>query len=299
MNQPRKPNEDDQNTLLDKNKNHYSVEENLHQPFEKGSGATIYKSCRSFCGTIIQCGLCCCSPCECGPVKTISQGYVGLKTEFGTYTGKLPPGFYSFNPCTEKIIEVDMRAKIIDVGLQSLLTKDNVTVMIDAYVNYSVVEPEKAVFKVQNYQSMMTFLTRSVMKTIVAEHTLGEMLVNRKVIEKKLTHIIDEKTHAYGLKVMNIETQRIQLPQNMERAMATVAESQKRSEARIIDAKGNLESAKVFKRAADTFSENEVSLQLQYFEILKAVASEQESTLVLSDSILGQIRDAKNNKKKR
>lgn len=291
MNQPRSPN-DDNNNLLDR-RNQYSPDQNLYKPYEKGGGATAYKACRSFCGGIIQCGLCCFAPCECGPVKTISQGHVGLKKEFGRYVCKLPPGFYSFNPCTEQIVQVDMRAKIIDVGLQTLLTKDNVTVFIDAYVNYAVIEPEKAIFKVQDYQSMMTFLTRSVMKTIVAEHTLSEMLVNRKVIEKKLTHIIDEKTHAYGLKVMTIETQRIQLPKNMERAMATVAESQKRSEARIIDAKGNLESAKVFKLAADTLSENEVSFQLQYFETLKAVASEQQSTIVLSDSILGQIRDNK------
>lgn len=297
MQQPRTIN-DDENNLLDRN-THQFDDENLYKPYEKGGGATVYKACRSFCGAIVQCTLCCCAPCEVGPIQTINQGHVGLKTEFGKYTGKLPPGLYSFNPCTENIISVDMRAKIIDVGLQTLLTKDSVTVMIDAYVNYSVVEPEKAVFKVQNYQSMMTFLTRSVMKTIVAEHTLGEMLINRKVIEKKLTNIIDEKTHSYGLKVMTIETQRIQLPQNMERAMATVAESQKRSEARVIDARGNLESAKVFKQAADTLSQNEVSLQLQYFETLKTVASEQQSTIVLSDSILGEIRANKERKNKR
>lgn len=136
---------------------------------------------------------------------------------------------------------------------------------------------------------MIRFFTQGVMKTIIAEHTLTEILVKRKEIEKKLTQIIDDKTDQYGLKVFNIETQKIQLPVEMDRAMAAVAEAQKQSEARLIDAKGNLESAKIFKDAADILGENEISLQLQYFETLKFIAAEKNKTIIVPDSLLNAL----------
>ena len=106
-----------------------------------------------------------------------------------------------------------------------MLTKDNVTLYVDAYVNFRVTDPEKATFKVVSYMSMIRFFTQGVMKTIIAEHTLTDILVKRKEIERKITKIIDDKTDEYGLKVFNIETQKIQLPVEMDRAMAAVAES--------------------------------------------------------------------------
>lgn len=187
---------------------------------------------------------------------------MGLKLEYGKYVARLPPGLYAFNPCTEEIKVVDMRSQIIDVGNQQLLTKDNVTLTVDAFVNYRVVDPALAVFKVYDFRQMIMYLTQGVMKTIIAEHTLQELLANRKSIEKKITKIIEQSTNPYGIRVDLIETQRIKLPHSMERAMATVAETQKQSEARIIDAKGNLESAKIFKEAADELSKNTVSIQL-------------------------------------
>lgn len=175
----------------------------------------------------------------------------------------------------------------MDLNGQTLLTKDNVTVYVDAYVHYRIVVPEWAIFKVEDYYQLVKFMTSGVMKTIVAEHTLTELMVNRKNIEKKITDIIDEKTDPYGIKVIDIETQRIQLPPQMERAMAIVAESEKQSEARVIDARGNLESAKIFKDAADELSKNKISLQLQYFETLKFIAAEKNSTIIVPDSIIG------------
>lgn len=267
------------------------MDKELDKPLERNAEAECYKSCLSFCGGIQRNIQCCCATCGCGPLKTIEQGNVGLKIRFGKFISKLRPGLHSFNPCTEDIIVVDIRAQVLDVGNQSLLTKDNVTVYIDAYVNYRVVSPEAAIFKVDNYEQMMKYFTQGVMKTIVAEHTLTDLLVNRKVIEHKITEIIDEKTDPFGIKVFDIETQKIELPQNMERAMATVAETEKQSEARLVDAKGNLESAKIFKEAADELSKNEISLQLQYFETLKFIAAERNRTIILPDSILSALRN--------
>ena len=227
--------------------------------------------------------------CDAGPVKIIPQGFIGMRTEFGRLIEKLPPGLHDYNRCSEKIIMLDLRSQIIDIPAQSLLTRDNVTVSVDAYVNYKIVIPELAYFTVSDFNSLVGYMTQGVMKTIVAERTLSELLVNRDEIEKGITNIIDKKTDRYGVKVLLIETKSISLPANMERAMATVAESEKESEAKIIDAKGNLESARIFRKAADELSQNELSIQLQYFETLKNISAEKNSTIIVPDSILSMV----------
>lgn len=262
----------------------------LNKPFDENAENACYKNCLQKCGSCSIGAKYLCAMCGAGPIIVIEQGTVGLKLRFGKYVSKLQPGMYTYNPCSEEIQVIDMRAQVLDVGNQSLLSKDNVTLYVDAYVNFRVTDPEKATFKVASYMSMIRFFTQGLMKTIIAEHTLTEILVKRKEIEKKITQIIDEKTDQYGLKVFNIETQKIQLPVEMDRAMAAVAESQKQSEARLIDAKGNLESAKIFKDAADILGENEISLQLQYFETLKFIAAEKNKTIIVPDSLLNALR---------
>ena len=253
-----------------------------------------FKACRGAAGLGVMCcctALCCiCPDSKSGILRQIKQGSIGMLISFGKLVKKLPPGLYAFNPCTQRIIVVEMRAQMLDIGMQNLLTKDNATVMVDGYVHFAVIEPEKAIFKAKNYVRMISSFTQGTMKSIVAEHTLTEMLTNRKAIEKKLTGIIDEKTHPYGLKVFSIETMRVQLPDMMERAMAVVAERGKQAEANVIDARGSLESAKVFREAADVFGENEVSLQLHYFEVLKKLASEHNSMMVVPDNVLRETR---------
>ena len=134
-------------------------------------------------------------------------------------------------------------------------------------------------------------MTQGCMKTIASEHTLSEQLINRQVIEKKITDIIDKKTNDYGIKVINIEVQTISLPEKMERSMARVAESEKHNQAKVIDAKGNLESASIFRKAADELGKNKLSIQLQYFDVLKQISSEKNTTIIVPDSIIGNFRE--------
>jgi len=251
--------------------------------------AAGYASCIKCCGNIPKLVCCICAACDCGPVRRIPTGMIGLLSEFGRFIRKLEPGLHSFNQCAQTILVVDLKTQILNIPAQMLLTKDNVTVQVDAFVTYRLAVPELAVFKVRNYQDLVNFMTQGVMKTIVAERTLSELLVNRNEIEKAITGIIDDKTDPYGIKVISIETRSINLPTSMERAMATVAESKKESEAKVIDAKGSLESAKIFRKAADELKGNPISLQLQYFETLKGIASENNSTIIVPDSILSSI----------
>ena len=185
---------------------------------------------------------------------------------------------------------VDMRIQCLNTEKQKLLTRDNVTVQIDVSVNYKIVIPEYALYKSTNYYSFLSLTIESVMKAIVAERTLSQLLVNRKEIEKSTTQIMDEKLHQYGIDVLSVETQSFQLPVNMERAMATVAESEKESEAKSIKAKGNLESAKAFRQAADELGKNLISMELKYFETMKEVAAAAPSILVVTNSIMESVK---------
>jgi len=183
-----------------------------------------------------------------------------------------------------------MRAQMINIPPQSLLTKDNVTLTVDAFCQYRITIPELAAFKVQSVNQLINFMCQGTMKTVFCEHSLTELLLNRKEMEKKITELIDTATDPYGIKVINIGTQKIQLPSTMERAMATVAESEKQKAAKLIDAQANLDSSKIFREAADELGKNPLSIQLQYFETLKLIAAEKNSTILVPDSILSSIK---------
>jgi regulator of protease activity HflC (stomatin/prohibitin superfamily) len=251
--------------------------------------ASAYAGCLKCCGDFCIVACCPCSACGCGPLVEIEQGFIGLKTEFGRLTGKLGPGLHTYNKCTENIIKVDMRIQSLNVQGQTLLSKDSVTVHVDVFVNYRIVIPEYALYKTSNYYELLDLMVQAVMKHIVSERTLSQLLVNRKEIEKSTTFLVDERTHPFGIDVISIETQSIRLPKNMERVMAAVAESEKRAEAKVIDAKGNLESAKIFRAASDELIKNPNSVELQYFETLKAIAMENPSTLIVPDSIMSVV----------
>lgn len=251
--------------------------------------SSAYYSCLEFYGKVPKCCCVFCAPCGCGPVRVIEEGHEGLILTLGRYTRKIGPGIHALNPCTEKVRVVDMRAQMCNIPAQSLLTKDNVSLTVDAFCQYKITIPELAEFKVQNVVRMIGFMTQGTMKTVFCENTLSELLANRKKIEKNITELIDSATDAYGIKVLNIGTQKITLPSSMERAMATVAESEKQKAAKIIDAEANKDSAKIFREAADELGKNPISLQLQYFETLKMIAAEKNSTILVPDSILSRI----------
>lgn len=222
-------------------------------------------------------------------MKTVQEGYEGLILTLGRYTRKIGPGIHALNPCTEDLIHVDMRAQICDIPAQNLLTKDNVALSVDAFCQFKITIPELAQFKVENSKRLIEFMAQGTMKTVFCENTLTELLANRKKIEKNVTEMMDTATDAFGIKVLNMGTKKIVLPASMERAMATVAESEKQKAAKIIDAEANKDSAKIFREAADELGKNPISLQLQYFETLKMIAAERNSTILVPDSILSRI----------
>ena len=281
----------DEFSLIDDHvdESHYLSPHKQSSYLEQTSEATCFKMCLSTAGNFCRMIQCCCASCGCGPIQIINEGEVGLRLDFGKLSNILKPGIHSFNPCTQKIIKVNIKSQIIQIDQLVLLTSDSVTLFIDVYVNYSVVDPVRATFMVSDYSRMITFFTQGVMKNCISTNSLTDFLQNRQKIESKLVKLIDAQTVKYGLKVYSIETMRVQLPQSMDRVMAITAESQRQATAKIIEARGDLTSAPIFKQSADELEKNHLSIQLHYFDTLKTIAGANNSTLVVPDSILNSL----------
>lgn len=248
--------------------------------------ASLYSGYLSCCGGISRHGCIVCAFCGCGPVVEIHQGFIGLVQAFGRFIRKIGPGLHTYNSCTEQILSVDMRSQTLNIVPQDLITRDNITITVDCYVVYKIIVPELAIYRLENYSEFINYTTMGTIKTIVAGKTLTELLSQEDEIEAEITQIIDKQTDPFGIDVFSIEIQRIRISDALVSALATIALSEKEMEAKIINAKGNFDSARVFREAADELSKNPLSLQLHYFETLKQISSEKNSQITLMPSVL-------------
>lgn len=252
-------------------------------PVDKASG---YSGCIKCCGLIPKVLCVVCAPCDCGPTRIITTGNIGLLMEFGRLVQKLPPGLHSINNCSQTLLVVDIRTKVLDIKPQVLMTKDNITVKIDGFITYKVVCPELAYFTVNNFLNLLINMSKGLLKTVVVERTLTQLLQDRDEIAEQITSEIDKQTSPFGVKVISIDIQQVDLPLEMEAIMAKVATSKIEAEAKIIDAQGNLDCAKCYRKSADLFKENPVSLRLQYMEVLQQISAENNKTYIVPQEIL-------------
>jgi len=260
----------------------------LNNQKDRVSGYASFIRC---CGIIPKVACCICAPCGHGPVRIIPTGYIGLLSEFGKVVAKLEPGMHTVNSCSQQLIIVSLKTQVIDIPVQELLTKDNVTITIDAYVAYKVRCPELAYYKVENVMRLIGLMTQGVLKAVVAERNLTDLLTSRDEVEEAITKTIDKETDPYGIDVQTIEMKSISLPEKMQHAMATVAESKKEAEAKVVDAQGNLQSAKIYKQAADQLSKEPLSIYLQYFDLMKSVAAKHNhDTMIIPSTVLEALK---------
>jgi regulator of protease activity HflC (stomatin/prohibitin superfamily) len=247
----------------------------------------IYRCLQTVLGNILKCSLC---PAYCfgvGPVLKVNQGWVAVGKTFGRYDRILPPGTYVINSCTEGFKYIDLKAQIEDVNQQTVLTRDNVTIQVDAVAFYQVKNPKKAAFRVDNYQEATLNIVKGTLKNVIGEHYLQPLLEERKSIDQELAKMVQKKTKAFGIKVFTVEIKEIYLPAEMQRAFATVAESMREKEAKIIDAEGHLMAAGLLKEAADEIGKNPSGLQLPYFDILLKISKENNRTVIIPESLGG------------
>ena len=191
------------------------------------------------------------------------------------------PGIFFILKPIDKMVVVDLRTITLDVPPQDIITKDNVSVKVNAVVYYKVIDPIKAVVEIEDYHFATSQISQTTLRSVVGQVELDELLSNREKLNTSLQEIIDRQTDPWGIKVSLVEIKHVDLPQEMQRAMARQAEAERERRAKIIAAEGELQAAEKLRKAADTISENPVAIQMRYLQTLVEISSEKSSTVVV------------------
>jgi regulator of protease activity HflC (stomatin/prohibitin superfamily) len=207
------------------------------------------------------------------------------------------PGVVYVIPLLERMERIDMRTITMDVPPQDVITRDNVSVKVNAVVYFRVVEPSKAVVEVENYLYATSQLAQTTLRSVCGQGELDHLLSERDKVNQRLQSILDEQTDPWGIKVVAVEVKHIDLPQDMQRAMARQAEAERERRAKVINAEGEFQASARLAEAARTIENHPMAMQLRFLQTLTEVASEGSSTLVLPiplDLLTPFIRGLKN-----
>jgi regulator of protease activity HflC (stomatin/prohibitin superfamily) len=180
----------------------------------------------------------------------------------------------------DRMVTIPLRTVVLDVPPQDVITRDNVSVKVNAVVYFRVVDPSRALVEVENYLYATSQLSQTTLRSVLGQADLDELLSEREKLNDKLQMIIDQHTDPWGIKVSMVEVKHVDLPQEMQRAMARQAEAEREKRAKIIHARGELEASKALGEAAVVMSENPVTLQLRYLQTLTEIATEKNSTII-------------------
>ena len=180
----------------------------------------------------------------------------------------------------DRMVKVPLRTVVHDVPSQDVITKDNVSVKVNAVVYFRVVDPLRAVVEVENYLFATSQMAQTTLRSVLGQAELDELLSEREKLNDQLQSIIDAHTDPWGIKVSSVEVKHVDLPQEMQRAMARQAEAEREKRAKIIHAEGEMQASKTLADAADTISRNATTLQLRYLQTLTEIAAEQNSTIL-------------------
>ncbi len=198
----------------------------------------------------------------------------------GKYQGLRGPGIVFVVPVFQTIRKVDIRVITLDVPSQEVITNDNVTIRVNAVIYYKVMDANKAVNNVRNYNLATSQISQTTLRSVLGEHELDDLLANREKINQTLQSIIDSQTDPWGIKVSMVEIKDVELPETMKRAMAKQAEAERERRAKIIAAEGEFQASQKLLEAARIMSQNEITLQLRYLQTLVEVSAEKNSTTI-------------------
>ena len=190
------------------------------------------------------------------------------------------PGFVFIFWPFQTMERISLRTVVLDVPPQDVITKDNVSVKVNAVVYFRVVDPSKAVVEVENYALATSQIAQTTLRSVLGQAELDELLSARDRLNEKLQEIVDAQTDPWGIKVASVEVKHVDLPQEMQRAMARQAEAEREKRAKVIHAEGEFQASRQLARAADEVSKNPVTLQLRYLQTLSDIATERNSTII-------------------
>jgi regulator of protease activity HflC (stomatin/prohibitin superfamily) len=190
------------------------------------------------------------------------------------------PGLRIVIPGIQQAVRVDLRVITMDVPSQDVISRDNVTMRVNAVLYFRVVDPEKAIIQVENYLNATSQLAQTTLRSVLGQHELDEMLAEREKMNADLQEIIDKQSDAWGIKVTNVEIKHVDLNENMVRAIAKQAEAERERRAKVIHAEGEFQASEKLLAAANVISENPQALQLRYLQTLNDISNENATTVV-------------------
>ena len=213
-------------------------------------------------------------------VRILPEYERGVLFRLGRFAGVRGPGLFFIIPGVDKLARVSLRTVAFDVPPQDVITHDNVTVKVSAVIYFRVMEPEKAIIEVENFLYATSQLSQTTLRSVLGQVELDELLANREKINRQLQEILDRHTGPWGVKVANVEVKNIDLPQEMQRAIAKQAEAERERRAKVIHAEGELQASEKLAQAAQVLATEPMSLQLRYLQALTEIAAEKNSTTI-------------------
>src|SRR5512136_3231368 len=213
-------------------------------------------------------------------IKIVAEYERGVVFRLGRLVGAKGPGFFLIIPFVDRMVKVDLRVVTMDVPPQDIITKDNVTVKVNAVVYFRVVDPEAAVVKVLDHIRATSQISQTTLRNVLGQSELDELLSQREKLNQMLQKIIDEHTDPWGIKVSTVEIKDVELPEGMRRSMAAQAEAERERRAKIIHADGEFQASQKLAEAAKIIGSESATLQLRYLQTLTEIAADKNSTII-------------------
>jgi regulator of protease activity HflC (stomatin/prohibitin superfamily) len=213
-------------------------------------------------------------------IRVLREYERGVIFRIGRYVATKGPGLILLIPIVDRMVKVSLRLVTMDVPPQDVITRDNVSIKVNAVVYFRVMEPEKSVISVEDFLYATSQLAQTTLRSILGQHELDELLSERESLNAKLQTILDEHTDPWGIKVTAVEIKHVDLPQEMQRAMARQAEAERDRRAKVINAEGEFQAAKRLADASTIIGEHPMALQLRFLQTLTEVASESNTTTI-------------------
>ena len=210
-------------------------------------------------------------------LKEYERGVIFFLGRFQTVKG---PGLIILIPGLQKMIKVDLRVIVMDVPTQDVISRDNVSVKVNAVIYFRIVDPEKAIIRVANVFEATSQLSQTTLRSVLGQHELDDMLAERDKLNTDIQALLDARTDNWGIKVANVEIKHVDLDESMIRAIAQQAEAERARRAKVINAEGEKQAATMLSEAAKILASEEQSLQLRYLQTLKEISNERTNTIV-------------------
>jgi regulator of protease activity HflC (stomatin/prohibitin superfamily) len=213
-------------------------------------------------------------------IKIVQEYERGVIFRLGRFVGAKGPGLFFILPFIDRMMKVDLRVVTLDVPAQEAISRDNVTLKVNAVVYFRVLDPGKAIIQVEDYRRATWQIAQTTLRNVIGQSELDELLAHREKVNDELQRIIDDQTEPWGIKVSLVEVKDVELPQTMQRAMAKQAEAEREKRAKIIHAQGEFAAAQQLAAAAEVIDQQPATLQLRYLQTLTEIATERNSTII-------------------